>query len=212
MVHSLERTPDDAKQKAKYRFPQELRLSKELSENKKGFIVFTMAQEKKSSKLFAFLITLAISAILLIRLWPRFLQLGVLYTSVTLLYLILGLLLLRILVYFPLRFFGIEFWIFPNFFGDCGIIESFLPVVSCMRSHDPWYIVIIRFSLLLILIGSIGLYWIDFNSTLKGNHTTFTLNWLQFHSQDSLLFECFVFHPKYEDPCKRIWMAWTKQL
>jgi Translocation protein Sec62 len=184
LVNALERTSDDTKQKSKFRFPQELVLARELAENNKGFIFFPTAQEKKSSKVFAFLITIAISAILLIRLWPRILQLGVLYTSVTLLYSILGLIVLRLLVFFPLRFLGIELWIFPNLFGDCSPLESFLPVISCNRSHDPWLAVLIRSLLLIALLGCLGFYWFDFNSMVKGkkdlNFKTVSLFWVEY--------------------------------
>ncbi|KAI9486767.1 MAG: translocation protein Sec62-domain-containing protein [Benjaminiella poitrasii] len=65
-------------------------------------------------------------------LWPNFLRLGVWYLSVGVLCLIglfFAIALIRLLLYiitYPVLPRG--FWLFPNLFEDCGIIESFIPL------------------------------------------------------------------------------------
>ncbi|KAI7902306.1 translocation protein Sec62-domain-containing protein [Cokeromyces recurvatus] len=65
-------------------------------------------------------------------LWPNFLRLGVWYLSVGVLCLIglfFAIALIRLILYiitYPILPRG--FWLFPNLFEDCGIIESFIPL------------------------------------------------------------------------------------
>ncbi|KAI8328395.1 translocation protein Sec62-domain-containing protein [Choanephora cucurbitarum] len=65
-------------------------------------------------------------------LWPNFLRLGVWYLSMAVLCLIglfFAIALVRLVLYivtYPVLPRG--FWLFPNLFEDCGIIESFIPL------------------------------------------------------------------------------------
>ena len=43
---------------------------------------------------------------------------------------LLAVVVLRLIVYMILAIFGLSFWIFPNLFGDQGIIDSFKPFYS----------------------------------------------------------------------------------
>lgn len=90
----------------------------------------------EGSQLKVYLGAIALVAVILagvlFPLWPNFLKLGVWYLSVGVLCLVgvfFGIALIRLLLYiitYPVLPRG--FWLFPNLFEDCGIIESFIPL------------------------------------------------------------------------------------
>mmetsp|Transcript_974 Transcript_974/g.962 ORF Transcript_974/g.962 Transcript_974/m.962 type:complete len:171 (-) Transcript_974:34-546(-) len=61
--------------------------------------------------------------------WPIWAKLGLWYLSVILLCLILGVTVIRYIVFGLLFIFGIEFWIFPNMYDDrAGFWETLSPI------------------------------------------------------------------------------------
>ncbi|KAI9261031.1 translocation protein Sec62-domain-containing protein [Sporodiniella umbellata] len=79
----------------------------------------------------AMLVAVVLTAVLF-PLWPDFLKLGVWYLSVGVLCLIgafFGIALVRLALYivsYPILPRG--FWLFPNLFADCGVVDSFIPL------------------------------------------------------------------------------------
>ncbi|KAG1471285.1 hypothetical protein G6F56_002213 [Rhizopus delemar] len=79
----------------------------------------------------AMLLVGIVLAAVLFPLWPDFLKLGVWYLSVGVLCLIgafFGIALVRLVLYiitYPVLPRG--FWLFPNLFADCGVVDSFIP-------------------------------------------------------------------------------------
>ncbi|ORE05661.1 translocation protein [Rhizopus microsporus var. microsporus] len=80
----------------------------------------------------AILLVIIVLAAVLFPLWPDFLKLGVWYLSVAVLGLIgvfFGIALIRLVLYIiTLPVLPRGFWLFPNLFADCGVIESFIPL------------------------------------------------------------------------------------
>ena len=66
-------------------------------------------------------------------LWPYELKYAVWLISLYLLIVLVGIIILRLIIYILAASFGVSFWIFPNLFGDYGFVESFLPVYSVQR-------------------------------------------------------------------------------
>ena len=66
-------------------------------------------------------------------LWPYELKYGLWLLSVALLVVIISLILVRIILYAALASFGISFWLFPNMFGDYGLVDSFKPLYTIAR-------------------------------------------------------------------------------
>ena len=63
-------------------------------------------------------------------LWPYELKYAAWLVSFTLLMTLIGIIILRLVLYIIAAIFGISFWVFPNLFGDKGIIDSFKPFYS----------------------------------------------------------------------------------
>jgi len=76
------------------------------------------------------LILVGVIAAVLFPLWPYSLKYAVWLIALYLLCAIVGLIIIRLIVYLFCSIFGISFWILPNFFGDYGFLDSFVPVIS----------------------------------------------------------------------------------
>ncbi|KAG7191526.1 Translocation protein S62 [Scheffersomyces spartinae] len=81
--------------------------------------------------IYGFLALAGVFTIILFPLWPRFMRLGVWYLSMGVL-MLLGLFfamaIVRLIIYLiTLLTMSKAFWLFPNLFADCGVIESFQP-------------------------------------------------------------------------------------
>jgi len=63
-------------------------------------------------------------------LWPFALKYALWLVSVYLLVFIVGLILARLVLYIVLASLGISFWVFPNLFGDYGLLDSLKPLYS----------------------------------------------------------------------------------
>lgn len=98
-----------------------------------------------------FSVIFGVFGIFLFPLWPMSAKLVVFYISVVLLYVLLGIIFVRLLIFIVLRILGFEFWIFPNLFQDVSVIESFKPFCSFHRCKDNWNGLGIRLVGLLIL-------------------------------------------------------------
>lgn len=48
----------------------------------------------------------------------------------TILVILITIVIIRLVLYVFLASFGISFWLFPNLFGDYGVLESLMPVFS----------------------------------------------------------------------------------
>lgn len=84
--------------------------------------------------LYSVLLLLAVFTVILFPLWPNFMKIGVWYLSMAMLGLLglfFGLAIVRLIIYiFSLVALTHPFWLFPNLFEDCGVIESFKPAYA----------------------------------------------------------------------------------
>ena len=96
-------------------------------------------------------VLVAVFGIFLFPLWPLSAKLVIFYISVVLLYVLLGIIFVRLIVYIVLRILGFELWIFPNLFQDVSVIDSFKPFCTFNRCHDDWNGLAMRFVGLCIL-------------------------------------------------------------
>ena len=82
---------------------------------------------------------------MLFSLWPMWLKIGIWYCSFYLLIFLVGFIMLRLVVWLFLFHFGVDFWIFPNFFIDSNdIMDSFRPLLSFERRQDDTKMVLMR--------------------------------------------------------------------
>jgi len=76
-------------------------------------------------------IVLAFFGLVLFPVWPQNAKVGVWYVSMTLLLVLLGFIITRLVLFFVLYAVGVDFWILPNFFADdAGFWDSFKPLYS----------------------------------------------------------------------------------
>lgn len=81
--------------------------------------------------LYSILVVCAIFTVILFPLWPFWMRKGVWYLSTGLLCLV-GLFfviaIIRLIIYLFSLGMSQQFWLFPNLFADCGVLESFKPL------------------------------------------------------------------------------------
>jgi len=133
IIWKLERGQEEPK----YKWPKKLMISKDQAhQNDAAFYSFVITPKSKSTKVLTILALSAIVAICLFQVWPLKLKLAVFYTSVALLYILIGLILVRLAVYIFFRILGFNAYIFPNLFEEVSFIESFKPFFSFDKCED----------------------------------------------------------------------------
>jgi translocation protein SEC62 len=101
-----------------------------------------MVMEKESSgtkNLYLILVAVAILAMMCFRLWPLWLKKGIWYLSFYLLVFLVVTAVLRLILWVLLYHFGMDFWLFPNYFCDSNDPrDSFLPITSFHWRDEMW--------------------------------------------------------------------------
>ncbi|CUM63068.1 uncharacterized protein PRCAT00000633001 [Priceomyces carsonii] len=97
-----------------------------------AYYVWTYAKPNPYIFLYSILTIAGVFTVILFPLWPSFMKIGVWYLSMGALC-VLGLFfvlaIIRLIIYVISLFaFPKPFWLFPNLFEDCGVIESFQPL------------------------------------------------------------------------------------
>ena len=90
---------------------------------------------------------LAISLVLIIVLfpiWPFTVKYGLWLISLVLLVALLGIIILRLIVYTILVNFNYYVWIFPNLLNSNEILECFLPIIEITKGDKGWFNLFIR--------------------------------------------------------------------
>eukprot|EP01138_Halocafeteria_seosinensis_P008035 gb/GECG01008211.1/.p1 GENE.gb/GECG01008211.1/~~gb/GECG01008211.1/.p1 ORF type:complete len:371 (+),score=70.28 gb/GECG01008211.1/:1-1113(+) len=102
------------------------------------------------------LVSSLIVLITMFPIWPHIMRLGIWYLSASLLALILGTVIVRLVIFTFFWTFCVDVWLLPNLFDEeASVSESFSPVISVEWSDDKQYMW--RIALLLLLGGC--LYW-----------------------------------------------------
>jgi hypothetical protein len=76
--------------------------------------------------------------------WPYELKYGISLVSFVILIILVGVIVVRLVVYLLLVIFNYHVWIFPNFLGSTGFLDSFLPVIEVTKGDKSWFNVFIR--------------------------------------------------------------------
>ena len=93
------------------------------------------------------LLVVIVIALMCFRLWPLWLKKGIWYISFYLLVFLVVTAILRLILWLILYHFGMEFWLFPNYFVDSNDPrDSFLPVYSFEIRDDAldWKSIVFR--------------------------------------------------------------------
>lgn len=111
-----------------------LRPSKKASLDPHRYFVWTYNKPNPFILLYSVLTIIGVFTVILFPLWPNFMKLGVWYLSMGLLGL-LGLFfvvaIVRLIIYIvTLVALPRAFWLYPNLFEDCSVIESFRPLYA----------------------------------------------------------------------------------
>jgi translocation protein SEC62 len=136
---------------------------KQFDEN--AFLVWNFEASTGMRNLLLLVIVLAFFGLVLFPVWPQSAKVGVWYISMTLLLVLLGFIIIRLVLFLVLYAVGIDFWILPNFFADdLGILESFRPTYSFNASwsnaKETWYS---RAAVVAFLAGTA--YWVSTQPT-----------------------------------------------
>merc|ERR1711981_621658 len=77
-----------------------------------------MGEEAKSQKMWLALVVVIIILLMCFRLWPMWLKKGIWYISFYLLVFLIGAAILRVIIWGFFYHFGLEIWLFLNYFID----------------------------------------------------------------------------------------------
>eukprot|EP00924_Labyrinthula_sp_SR-Ha-C_P005525 maker-scaffold_68-snap-gene-0.92-mRNA-1 protein AED:0.00 eAED:0.00 QI:163/1/1/1/1/1/2/1106/330 len=113
----------------------------------------------------------AFTSAVMFPIWPDILKTGVWYLSVTFLLLLIGIIILRLIIYTWLWLFGFEVWLFPNLFDDdASIVESFIPVITFEKgstSNESWILRAVSAVCILYSIVQIAMQPTDWDEVIK---------------------------------------------
>ncbi|KAL4438594.1 hypothetical protein ABPG74_015492 [Tetrahymena malaccensis] len=112
-----------------------------------GFFVFNphIKVQSKKNYVYMMLILIGISLIILFPVWPISIKKLIFYISVVMLFVLVGLIIVRTFLYFLVRIFGFDFYIFPNLFADVGFLDSFKPLICLDKCDDSKLEILFRF-------------------------------------------------------------------
>ena len=97
----------------------------------KGIYMIIEKEDKQTQSLYLVLVVVVVLALMCFRLWPLWLKKAIWYISFYLLVFLVVTAILRVILWGILYHFGMEFWLFPNYFIDSNDPrDSFLPVYS----------------------------------------------------------------------------------
>lgn len=99
--------------------------------SEKGIYMIIEKENKSKQRFYLVLVAIVILALMCFRLWPLWLKKAIWYISFYLLVFLIVTAVLRLILWGILYHFGIEFWLFPNYFIDSNDPrDSFLPITS----------------------------------------------------------------------------------
>ena len=105
----------------------------------KGIYMVLEKEQPGRNKLMLGLVIVAIIACMCFRLWPLWLKKGIWYLSFYLLVFLAVTAVLRLVMWIVLYHFGMDFWLFPNYFCDSNDPrDSFLPITSFAWRDEMW--------------------------------------------------------------------------
>lgn len=106
------------------KYPKELEPTSE-AEAKFGSFKFDTTVSRKWIMI---ALLFAVLALVLFPVWPYAIKYGIWLVSLYLLIFLVGLLVVRLMIYLLCVIIGFNVWIFPNLLGEYGFIDSFKPI------------------------------------------------------------------------------------
>jgi len=114
--------------------------------------IFTVKTNNGRRSLWLALGVIVCFAVLLFRVWPMWLRVGVWYVSYYLCVSLIAVAILRVIIWFILFHVGIDFWLFPNYFIDSNNpLDSFVPFLEVTKRDD-----MMDLRMLILRIGSVA--------------------------------------------------------
>jgi hypothetical protein len=151
LMYVLDRHPNvptDAKRK----YPKNVHMPRGQQVTDKCFLHMDLGKPVGKQALMLGLIVIIMIGFLCFNLWPLWLKIGIWYVSFYLLMFLVGIIIIRFVVWLFLFHFGMDFWIFPNFFIDSNdILDSFRPMLSYEKRDDDSKMLLLR------VVSAIGL-------------------------------------------------------
>ena len=155
--------------------PQRLDLSELYSFDPSFFYVLNINRSKSKIYFYLFLIIFAILLYVLMPVWPYKMKVAVWWISYVLLLAIIGLYIVRLIIYVFFYIFGFDVWLFPDMDDPkLGFIDSFKRVMSFESRKDKWYFIVIRL-ILAIISGYVG-FCVYKNPKLIDDAQSFVVN------------------------------------
>lgn len=103
----------------------------------KGIYMMIEKDAKGTQSFYLILLVVVVLALMCFRLWPLWLKKGIWYLSFYLLVFLIATAIIRLILWGFLYHFGLEFWLFPNYFIDSNDPrDSFLPIYSFEVRYD----------------------------------------------------------------------------
>ena len=122
------------------------------------YMIMEKESDKKTASIYLVLMVVGILALMCFRLWPLWLKKGIWYISFYLLVFLVVTAILRVILWGFFYHFGLEIWLFPNYWIDSNDPrDSFLPVWSAEVRDDMFEVRSIIFRM---ISGSLCVYMI----------------------------------------------------
>jgi translocation protein SEC62 len=120
-------------------------------------MTWLIPKDQKRLSLFLMLAILAGILIMLFPIWPLSVKLVIWYISFYLLVFLVGLIVVRAIVWTIFFIFGLDFWIFPNLLEDTYyVLDTFKPFYSFGRRQDGMRMFLVR--VITLACAALGVY------------------------------------------------------
>jgi translocation protein SEC62 len=128
----------------------------------------------ESHKGMTILLICLVLGVVLFPIWPYEVKYGIWLISLFLLVVMVGIIVIRLVIFLLLAIFNYNIWIFPNLFYSNGILDSFIPVIEVSKGDRSWFNMFIRlFALSVFILLSVHVY---LNPTFIDGKVYFTQN------------------------------------
>ena len=133
--------------------PKQYKPEEVLLFDPKMFYVLNISRSNSTLYFYLFLIIFLVLMYCLMPIWPYSVKLGVWWISYILLLLIIGIYLVRYIVFLFFYMFGYSIWLLPDISDEkLGFFESFKRVITTEKHDVKWYKILIRIA----IFGTIG--------------------------------------------------------
>jgi translocation protein SEC62 len=118
-------------------------------------VFYLLNIERSNSKLYFYLITVVIGVLMycLFPVWPFEVKMAVWWVSYILLMFLLGLNIVRYVLFVTLYIFGIDFWLFPELYDDKkGVLDSFKPLYTYNKREETLITILVRLAIAIVFL------------------------------------------------------------